>query len=37
VDSGAYFWFGGAATMIAAIGEFILGNTFAFTIFAGYG
>ncbi|KUJ13126.1 uncharacterized protein LY89DRAFT_652580 [Mollisia scopiformis] len=34
---GAYFWFGGAAVLLAAIGEFLLGNTFAFTVFAGYG
>lgn len=35
--SGAYFWFGGLAVMLAAFGEWLLGNTFAFTVFSGYG
>ncbi|KAF8851856.1 hypothetical protein BDZ45DRAFT_750252 [Acephala macrosclerotiorum] len=36
-DIGAYFWFGGLAVMLAAFGEWLLGNTFAFTVFSGYG
>lgn len=30
-------WFGGVLLLLAGIGEFILGNTFPFLVFMGYG
>lgn len=34
---GAYFFFGGLLMILGALGEFILGNTFPFIVFASFG
>jgi len=36
-DIGAYLWFGGFSVIASAVMEFILGNTFSFVLFMGYG
>ena len=34
---GATIWFGGMLLIFAGLGEFLLGNTFPFLVFMGYG
>ncbi|KAE9378601.1 hypothetical protein N431DRAFT_450550 [Stipitochalara longipes BDJ] len=36
-DIGAYMWFGGLTVVLSALMEFIMGNTFSFVLFMGYG
>jgi len=36
-DIGAYMWFGGFTVVLSALMEFVMGNTFSFVLFMGYG
>jgi len=36
-DIGAYMWFGGLTVILSALMGFVMGNTFSFVLFMGYG